>query len=145
MNRRNPLLAGLFNALVPGSSHLYVNNDWKKFLLFLIGSGIVMSIAIVLGNNIQNLREYTLAQGLCTGSLLFIIYAILFYNGMTLASAANSQSDSASYYKSRRSASQDDMSTRMEKLLKKRNEGLISKEQYNSEKTEIEKKEQEHN
>lgn len=141
MKRRNPLLAGLFNMLVPGSSHLYVDNDWKKFILYFVGSSIAIAVAILMGNNIQGVREYTLPQGLCTGSLLFIVFGILFYTGMRAASNRNSQTDSAAYYKSRRSASQDDMATRMEKLLKKRNEGLISKEQYDTEKGEIESKE----
>ncbi len=141
MKRRNPLLAGLFNVLVPGSSHLYVDNNWLKFIQFFIGGAFAITVAVVIGNNIQLLSEYTLPQGLCTGSLLLIIFGLLFYNGMQAASARNSQTDSAAYYKSRRIASDDDMSTRMEKLLKKRNEGLISKEQYDSEKTEIETKE----
>ena len=140
MKRRNPLLAGLFNMLIPGSSHLYVDNDWGKFLQYFIGGGIAITIMVVMGNNIQTLREYTLPQGLCTGSLLVIVYAALFYLGMRAASDRNSQADSAAYYKSRRTASTDDRATRMEKLLKKRNEGLISKEQYDSEKTEIDEK-----
>jgi hypothetical protein len=140
MKRRNPLLAGLFNMLVPGSSHLYVDNDWKKFILYFIGSGVVIFIALLMGNNIQGVREYTLPQGLCTGSLLLIIFGVLFYTGMRAASNRNGQTDSAAYYKSRRNASQDDMATRMEKLLKKRNEGLISKEQFDTEKGEIESK-----
>lgn len=141
MKRRNPLLAGLFNVLVPGSSHLYVDNNWLKFIQFFIGGALAITVAVVIGNNIQLLPEYTLPQGVCTGSLLLIIFGLLFYNGMQAASARNSQSDSAAYYKSRRIVSDDDMATRMEKLLKKRNEGLISKEQYDTEKTEIEKKE----
>jgi hypothetical protein len=140
MKRRNPLLAGLFNVLVPGSSHLYVDNNWFKFIQFFIGGGAAIAVAILIGNNIQMLREYTLPAGLCTGSLLFIIFALLFYNGMQAATARNSQSDSAAYYKSRRAVTNDDLATRMEKLLKKRTEGLISKEQYDSEKTEIETK-----
>lgn len=141
MKRRNPLLAGLFNMLLPGSSHLYVDNDWAKFLQYFIGGGLAIAVAIVMGNNIQALQVYTLPQGICTGSLLVIIYAALFYFGMSAASARNSQTDSAAYYKSRRTASTDDRVVRMEKLLKKRDEGLISKEQYDSEKDEIESKE----
>jgi hypothetical protein len=141
MKRRNPLLAGLFNMLVPGSSHLYVNNDWKKFIQYFIGGGVAIIISILMGNNIQGVQQYTLPQGLCTGSLLLIVFGVLFYTGMRAASDRNVQTDSAAYYKSKRSASQDDMSTRMEKLLKKRSEGLISKEQFDSEKGEIESKE----
>lgn len=141
MKRRNPLLAGLFNMLVPGSSHLYVDNDWKKFILYFIGSGIIIAVSILMGNNIQGIREYTLPQGVCTGSLLLIVFCTLFYTGMRAASNRNVQTDSSAYYKSKRSASQDNMATRMEKLLKKRDEGLISKEQFNTEKGEIETKE----
>lgn len=140
MKRRNPLLAGLFNVLVPGSSHLYVDNNWWKFIQFFIGSAIAITVAILIGNNIQILREYTLPQGLCTGSMLLVIFALLFYNGMHAALARNSQGDSAAYYKSRRTPSTDDRASRMEKLLKKRNEGLISKEQYDSEKAESDEK-----
>ncbi len=141
MKRRNPLLAGLFNMLLPGSSHLYVDNDRRKFILFFIGSCILIAFATVMGNNIQNTRSYTLPQGVCTGTLLLIIFAALFYNGMQAANARNGQSDSAARYQARRTTvSQDNQSTKLEKLQKQRDEGLISIEQYDAKKAEIESK-----
>lgn len=141
MKNRNPLLAGLFNMLVPGSSHLYVDNDRRKFILFFIGSIIIIAVAIVMGNNIQNTRSYTLPQGVCTGTLLLIIFAALFFNGLQAANARNGQSDSAARYQARRTTvSHDNQSTKLEKLQKQRDEGLISIEQYDVKKAEIESK-----
>ena len=64
MKRRNPLVIGLLNMLIPGSSSLFVNKDWRKFILFFIVYSFAIVAAVLLGNNIQNVREYTLTQGL---------------------------------------------------------------------------------
>jgi hypothetical protein len=142
MKRRNPLLAGFLNMLIPGSSQLYVNNNWPKFILFFIGNIFVIFVAILLGNNIQQIQEYTLPQGLCTGALLLGIFAFLFYSGMKMASIRNSETDSAAHYQSLRTnvSTKDDPVTRLAKLQRQRDEGLISSEQQESKKAEIEKK-----
>ena len=141
MKRRNPLLAGFFNVLIPGSSHLYVGNNWLRFVLFFVVNSLVIFIAILLGNNIQNVREYTLPQGLCTGTLLFGIFAFLFYSGMKMASERNSGTDSAAHYRSMRThISKDDPVTRLANLQRQRDEGLISSEQQEARKEEIESK-----
>ena len=142
MKRRNPLLAGFLNMLIPGSSHLYVSNNWLKFILFFIGNVFVIFIAVLLGNNIQNIREYTLPQGLCTGTLLLGIFAFLFYSGMKNASVRNSETDSAAHYQSLRpnNISKDDPVARMAKLQRQRDEGLISSEEQEVKKAEIESK-----
>jgi hypothetical protein len=141
MKRRNPLLAGFFNVLIPGSSHLYVDNNWLRFVLFFVVNSLIIFIAILLGNNIQNVREYTLPQGLCTGTLLFGIFAFLFYSGMKMASERNSGTDSAAHYQSMRThISKDDPVTRLANLQRQRDEGLISSEQQAAKKEEIESK-----
>lgn len=142
MKRRNPLLAGFLNMLIPGSSYLYVSNNWLKFILAFIASIFVIFIAVLLGNNIQVLKAYTLPQGLCTGILLLGIFAFLFYSGMTMASERNSQTDSAAHYQSLRpnNISKDDPVARMAKLQRQRDEGLISSEQQESKKAEIRSK-----
>lgn len=142
MKRRNPLLAGLLNMLIPGSSHLYVSNHWPKFILFFVVNVFVIFVAVLLGNNIQEIKEYTLPQGLCTGTLLLGIFAFLFYSGMKKASIRNSDTDSAAHYQSLRTSnvSKDDPVARLAKLQRQRDEGLISSEQQESKKAEIEKK-----
>lgn len=144
MKRRNPLWAGFLNALIPGSSHLYVRNNWLRFILFFVLFSLVIFVAILLGNNIQNVREYTLPRGLCTSTLLFAIFAFLFYNGMKMASERNSQTDSTEHYASMRTnISKDDPVTRLAQLQRQRDEGLISNEQQEKKKAEIESKKNE--
>jgi ABC-type multidrug transport system permease subunit len=141
MKRRNPLLAGFFNVLIPGSSHLYVSNNWLRFILFFVVYSLVIFGVTLLGNNIQDVREYTLPQGLCTGTLLLGIFAFLFYSGMKMASERNSETDSAVHYQSMRThISKDDPITRLAKLQRQRDEGLISSEQQETKKAEIESK-----
>lgn len=142
MKRRNPLLAGFLNMLIPGSSQLYVSNSWLKFILFFIGNIFMIYVAILVGNNIQEIKEYTLPQGLCTGTLLLGIFVFLFYSGMKKASIRNSDTDSAAHYQSLRTSnvSKDDPVARLAKLQRQRDEGLISSEQQESKKAEIEKK-----
>jgi len=119
-----------------------VSNNWLKFILAFIASIFVIFVAILLGNNIQVLKAYTLPQGLCTGILLLGIFAFLFYSGMTMASERNSQTDSAAHYQSLRpnNISKDDPVARMAKLQRQRDEGLISSEQQESKKAEIRSK-----
>lgn len=141
MKRRNPLLAGFLNMLIPGSSHLYVSNNWLKFIMFFIGNLFLIFVAILLGNNIQEIKEYTLPQGLCTGTLLLGIFAFLFYSGMQKASIRNSETDSAAHYQSlRTNITTDDPVARLAKLQRQRDEGLISNEQQAAKKAEIESK-----
>ena len=141
MKRRNPVLAGLFNVLIPGSSQLYVRNNWLRFGLFFVVYSLVIFIAALLGNNIQNVREYTLPQGVCTGTLLLGVFAFLFYSGMKMASDRNSDTDSAAHYESMRThVSKDDPVARLAKLQRQRDEGLISSEQQEVKKAEIESK-----
>jgi hypothetical protein len=141
MKRRNPILAGFFNALIPGSSQLYVRNNWPRFILFLVVYSLVIFGAILVGNNIQNVREYTLPQGLCTSTLLLGIFAFLFYSGMKMASERNSETDSAAHYESMRThVSKDDPVARLAKLQRQRDEGLISSEQQEAKSAEIESK-----
>lgn len=141
MKRRNPLLAGLFNMLIPGSAQLYVSNNWIKFILFFVVYGLVIMMAVLMGNNIQMVTEYTLPQGVCTGSLLLIVLAFLFYSGMNMASARNNQTDSTAHYQSlRHNVSTDDPISRMAKIQQQRDEGLISSEQQAAKEKEIKSK-----
>jgi hypothetical protein len=142
MKRRNPLLAGFLNMIIPGSSHLYVSNKWPKFILFFAINSLIIFGAVLFGNNIQAIKEYTLPQGLCTGTLLLGIFAFLFYSGMNMASERNSQTDSAAHYQSLRpnNISKDDPVARLAKIQRQRDEGLISNEQQEAKQAEIRSK-----
>jgi hypothetical protein len=128
--------------IIPGSSHLYVSNNWLKFVLFFIGNALLIFIAVLLGNNIQQIEQYTLPQGLCTGILLLAIFAFLFYSGMRMASLRNSDTDSAAHYQSLRpnNITRDDPVARLAKIQRQRDEGLISNEQQESKEAEIRSK-----
>jgi len=142
MNRRNPLLAGLLNMLIPGSSHIYVGNDRRKFILSFIGGALMIFLAFMVGNNIQKMSVYTLPQGVCMGILILLVLGYLFNNGMKKASRRNGEIDSAAYYQSMRTdTSSDDRVTALADLQKQRDEGLISIERYEAKKAEIESKE----
>lgn len=102
MKHRNPLLAGLFNILVPGSIHLYLRNDWRKSALMFVFYSLSLFVLVLLGNNIQELEVYQLAPGLCTGTLLLIAAVYLFYKGMSEANARNGEIASAAHYQEMR-------------------------------------------
>jgi hypothetical protein len=141
MKRRNPIITGLLNALIPGFGHVYVSNAWGRFIPILLGSGILIFVAYLLGNAIQNIRNSTLPTGLCPGVLILAIPVTLFFGGMKLANTRNNETDGAAYYQSRRTLStKESMVVKLQKLLKQRKEGLISDEQYDSQKADIEKK-----
>ena len=143
MKRRDPLLAGLLNMLIPGSSHIYVGNDRRKFILSFIGGALMIFLAFMVGNNIQKMRVYTLPQGVCVGILVLLVFGYLFNNGMKKASRRNSEIDSAAHYQSMRiDASSDDRDIELANIQKQRDEGLISIERYKAKKAEIESKEE---
>ena len=82
---KNPLLAGLINVLIPGSSQLYVNNDRAKFIRAFVVGAIALTVAVLLGSLIQNTRGYSLPQGVCMGSLVTAVAAVLFISGRKVA------------------------------------------------------------
>ena len=131
MKRRNPLLAGMLNMLIPGSSFIYVSQDWRKFIMLFIVYSITILFAVLMGNNIQNIQQYTLPQGVCTGVLLGGVLVFLFYTGMKKASVRNGEIDSAVHYQSLRTdlSEGDDPITKLANIQRQREEGLISKEQ----------------
>lgn len=141
MKRRNPMLAGFLNMVIPGSVHIYVGNDRRKFILSFIGGTLMIFLAFMAGNNIQSMRVYTLPQGVCLGILILLVFGYLFNNGMKKASRLNSEIDSAAHYQSLRTdTSSDDPVIELADLQRQRDEGLISIERYEAKKAEIESK-----
>jgi hypothetical protein len=143
VERRNPLLAGFLNMVIPGSSHIYVGNDRRKFIPSFIGGTLMIFLAFMVGDNIQRMRVYTLPQGVCMGILVLLVFGYLFNNGMKKASRRNSEIDSAAHYQSLRTdTSSDDLAIELANIQKQRDEGLISIERYEAKKAEIESKEE---
>ena len=131
MKRRNPLVAGLLNMLIPGSSHIYVGSDRRRFILSFIGGALMIFLAFMVGNNVQKMRVYTLPQGVCMGVLVLLVFGFLFNNGMKMANRRNSEIDSSAHYQSLRTdlSEGEDPITKLANIQRQREEGLISKEQ----------------
>ena len=122
---KNPLLAGFINVLIPGSSQLYVNNDKAKFFRAFVFGAIALTVAVLLGSLIQNTRGYSLPQGVCMGSLVTAVAAVLFISGRRVAGERNSEKDNAAYYNSMRRDSHEAKQTAAKKA---QDEGLASEQ-----------------
>ena len=127
---KNPLLAGLINVLIPGSSQLFVNRDWGRFIGAFIISVLVFTAAIWTGNLVQHSRGYALPQGMCMGILVMIVIAVLFLSGHKTAKDRNSKMKDAALYNSKRTASRDSDAIKYSKIQNMRDEGLISEKEY---------------
>jgi len=127
---KNPLLAGLINVVTPGSSQLYVNHDWGRFIgAFIIGV-VAFVAAIWGGNTVQSARGYALPQGLCTGILLMAVIVVLFLSGHGTAKGRNTEVNTAAFYNSKRTVSHESDEKQHAQIQKLRDEGLISEEEY---------------
>jgi len=136
-SKKNPLLAGLLNMLVPGSINIYVGKKWLKFLLTFIGMVLVLAVAVWLGSSLQNSRSFSLPQGVCPGALALLVLVPLFLNGLNAAKEHNKVLDDEVLYHSREPVSQDEGNEQLEKIQKMRDEGLISEQQYNTRKSQV--------
>ena len=94
-NKKNPLITGLLNMLVPGISYLYVDGDRGRFIKTLIGGVIAIVVLVLIGNNAQNSVDYSFPQGLCPGILLLIVFVPLFLNGQKTANRHNTSMEKA--------------------------------------------------
>ena len=137
-NKINPLLAGLFNVLLPGSAHIYVRKERKPFFVTFIIAIAALVLAIWIGIQIQNVQSFNMIQGICPGTLILIIVAIFFRQGLNIATEYNTRLVSQEQYqKSRYHASKDE---KMKKIDQLKDDGLISDEQYNTRKDQISQK-----
>ena len=139
-DKKNPMLAGLFNMLAPGSIHMYLGKEWRKFILTFIGTELALAIAIWLGISLQRLSFFNIPTGLCPGALALIVLVPLFRNGLNAATEHNKSLDDADLYQSRKPVSQDGNEEKMEKLQKMRDEGLISEQQFSAKKNQVDSK-----
>lgn len=134
MEKKNPLLAGLFNILVPGSGYWYVDQDRGHFIKTLIIGIAAIAAMIALGTIFQNTTGFPLPQGLCIGLLLLIVLVPLFLKGQKAAIHHNFVIDNASNYTARQRDSNEAQLVRNQHL---RDKGYISEQEYDSRKDNI--------
>ena len=127
---KNPLLAGLMNVVLPGSSQLYVNHDWGRFAGAFVLGVAAFTAAIWGGSVVQTARGYTLPTGMCMGIMLMAIIMILFNSGQKTAKERNTQIKTAAYYNSKRTVPHETYEQRNVRTKKMRDEGLISEQEY---------------
>ena len=129
MEKKNPLLAGLLNMLVPGSGYWYVDQDRGRFIKTLIIGIAAIGALIVLGNMIQNTTGFPLPQGLCIGILLLMVLVPLFRNGQKAAIHHNFVLDNAVLYTARQRGTDEAQLAKNQSL---RDKGYISEQEYDS-------------
>lgn len=137
MEKKNPLLAGLFNILVPGSGYWYVDQDRGRFIKTLIIGVAAITAVIVVGTILQNTTGFPLSQGLCVGVLLLLVLVPLLLSGQRAAVHHNFVIDNADMYTARQHGSE---AVQREKNQDLRDKGYISKQEYESRKDSLDKK-----
>lgn len=135
--KKNPIVAGLLNMLIPGSGYLYVEGDRGRFIKIFIGGALLIAAMVGLSVAIQHVRGYSLPQGLCTGALLLVVWVPLFLAGQKAAHLHNSMMDDTAQYNTRRTASQGSDDAKLGKIQKMRGEGLISEQEYQKKKDDL--------
>jgi hypothetical protein len=137
---KNPLLAGLMNIVIPGSSQFYLNKDWGRSLgSFLLGI-VAYFAALGLGNLVQGSRTYALPQGLVTGILMMVVVVVLFLSGQKAAKDHNNEIKSAAFYNSKRIVSHESDEKQYAQIQKMRDDGLISGEEYDEKNAKVKAK-----
>ena len=134
MEKKNPLLAGLLNVLVPGSGYWYVEQDRGRFIKTLIIGGAAIAALIVLGSIFQNTTGFPLPRGLCIGILLLIVLVPLFQKGQRAANHHNFVLDNAAMYTTRQRGTSEAQLAENQRL---RDKGYISEQEYDSRKDSI--------
>ena len=131
MEKKNPLLAGLLNMLLPGSGYWYVDQDRERFIKTLIIGIAAIAALVVVGNILQSTTGFPLPQGLCIGILLLIVLVPLFQKGQRAAIHHNFVQDNAGMYNARQPGNDEAQLARNQIL---RDKGLISEQEYDSRK-----------
>lgn len=127
---KNPLLAGLINVLIPGSSHVYVNKDWGKFIRAFLVSILVLGAGGAMADIVQGARGFALPQGVCTGTLLLIVASVLFSAGYKIGRTRLQEANASTFYNSKRQPSHGSIAAQHAEAQKMRYEGLISEQEF---------------
>lgn len=134
MDKKNPLIAGLLNMLIPGLGYWYVDRDRGRFIKTLIIGVVAIVLMIVLGTIFQNTTGFPLPNGVCVGLLILIVLVPLFLNGQKAAVHHNFVIDNASQYTARQTGNEEAQLARNQNL---RDRGYISEQEYDSRKDSI--------
>lgn len=134
MEKKNPLIAGLLNMLIPGFGNYYVGKNLKGFLITFIVSAVLVFLAITLGTAIQDIKNSTLLVGLCPSALVLVILVPLFVKGMQMARAHNGNMDSTARFNESRQAMKGTEQSKRDQIQKMRDTGLISEQEYDQKK-----------
>jgi len=137
MEKKNPLIAGLLNTLVPGFANYYVGRDLKKFLTTLFVSIVLIFLAVTLANAIEAVKNYSIAAGICPAGLLLVILVPLFVKGLQMAGTHNRGIDSTAIFNKSRQSMKGTQQSKMDQIQKMRNTGLISQEEYDKKKDKV--------
>jgi predicted PurR-regulated permease PerM len=137
MEKKNPLIAGLLNTLIPGSANYYVGRKLKEFLTTLAVSLILIFLAVTLANAIENIRNYSIAAGICPTGLLLVILVPLFLRGMKLARTHNAGIDSTAIFNRSRKPMNGTDQSRLDQIQMMRATGLISEQEYGQKKDKV--------
>jgi hypothetical protein len=135
--KKNPIISGVLNMLIPGAGYLYVDNDRNRFIRTLAGGILLITVMVFLGNAIQNIQGYSLPQGLCTGSLLLVVFLPLFLIGQKTAQLRNNMIDNTANYNVRRASLDGSDDAKLGKIQKMRDEGLISEQEYQNKRKDL--------
>jgi uncharacterized membrane protein len=135
--KKNPIVAGVLNMFIPGAGYLFVDNDRGRFIKTLIGGVLLIAVVVVLANAIQNIRGYSLPQGLCPGVLLMLVFVPLFLAGQKTASLHNNMIDNTAHYNVLRTSPQGSDKARLGRIQEMRDEGLISEQEYDKKKKDL--------
>jgi len=140
VENKNPMLSGLLNVIIPGSSQVYVNRDWGRFIGAFILGVAAFAAAIWVGNLAQSARGYALPQGLCTGVMLTIIVVVLFLSGHREAKNRNIHLNNIAFYNSKRTVSRESGDRQHNQIQTMRDEGLISKQEFDEKNARVDSK-----
>ncbi len=130
MEKKNPLIAGALNTLVPGSAHYYVGRNLRGFATTLFVSIVLIFLAVTLANAIEDIKNYSIAAGLCPAGLLLVILVPLFVRGMQMARTHNGGIESAAIYNKSRQSMKGTEKSKRDQIQKMRDTGLISQEEF---------------
>ena len=134
MEKKNPLIAGLLNMLLPGLGYWYVDQDRERFIKTLIVGIVAIVALVVVGTVFQNTTGFPLPQGVCIGILLLFVLVPLFQRGQKAAHHHNFVLDNASMYTTRQHGTDKAQLERNQGL---RDKGYISEQEYDSRKDSI--------
>jgi len=133
MEKKNPLVAGFLNLLIPGLGHLYLGR-WPGcilwFFIYIVTGGILFSLA----NYVERFGKYQQGLPILIASLLYAF--LLFSDGVTFATRQNKKVALTSH-ETKKSDEQEDTQAKLKKLQEMFNAGLITQEEYESKKTDI--------